>query len=455
MNGLNIFFMTAIFIAVFSWFSSCFAQEYNNWLFHRGVVLNFNTSPATIICSNHNVGNYAIALSDDNGDIILTAYKEISGGSTSMSNFIIKDFNNQNIISIECSLIKNVIGAKLPNGGYCIAAVFGDLFKINLYVYMFDANGKLEKEYVYKDANYSFFLDFIRFDDYIVLVAYRKSLIETYKLTSDGCYLWKTSDIELDEFLNPVLPVYFTIGHSLDNTKIIAVTHNIVYVLNFDKNSCKFSVAYRFETDKFIPMSFSKTDKYFLIIDDDKLKGFRYDESFDFNFENPEIVYDLPKRDYDGYNNVWSMALGVDDKLYVCNYKTNYVVVLDGIETGNITQEIIKSDCLIFAGHFPGIPRYKDYQTCTARVEFDNTSVCNAAALKMTLSGTAPFEVFYTLNGEEKSFKTLEKEYVLETVPGKYRITRTKDARCEFSPQKHNEIEILPEVKRPKIIEKN
>ncbi|MBR6277467.1 MAG: hypothetical protein IKR41_01735 [Bacteroidales bacterium] len=455
MNGLNIFFMTAIFIAVIFHSVNVNAQEYNNWLFPGGTVLNFNTSPATIICNKNEematgiLYGHTVTISDDNGEMLLYGYAD-----KKLNSFMIKNFKGETIVSYKCPYVKNVIGAKLPQGGYYIAFVpFYFNGKGELCVYKFDKYGNFENEYIYDDVYYSFFIDILHLDNFISLIACCGDKIKVFKLLPDGCVLWQTSDVILDGFFSKMTHSY-VIEHSLDNSKIIATIYDIVYVLNFDKNSGKLSIAHRFETNKFNSMAFSKTDKYFLIIDDNKLKGFRYDENFDFKLENPEIVYDLPNENDRVCNRCWEMAMGVDGKLYVHYQNADFIIVLDGIETGNILKEIIQSDCLDIS-FFPRISRYKDYQTCNARAEFDNASVCNVASLKITLSGTAPFEVFYTLDGQEKSFKTSKKEYVLECVLGKYQITRAKDAMCEFFPQKNNEIEVFPDISVPKIIEKN
>ena len=103
-------------------------------------------------------------------------------------------------------------------------------------------------------------------------------------------------------------------------------------------------------------MTFSNTDKYFLIIDDDKLKGFRYDKNFDFNLDNPEIIYDLPKTNEFVCNQCWTMAIGIDNKLYIHEQGSDHIIVLNGIESENITEEIISSECVIKT-NFPQIIR--------------------------------------------------------------------------------------------------
>ena len=51
--GKTFIFKTAIFIAVLIACTMVNAQEYNNWLLRGGAVLNFDTSPATIICNEY------------------------------------------------------------------------------------------------------------------------------------------------------------------------------------------------------------------------------------------------------------------------------------------------------------------------------------------------------------------------------------------------------------------
>ncbi len=446
----NSFVKTAIFLAVFLCFTNSNAQEYNNWLLGDGNILNFNTSPATVICneigSNTAYNNYTVSLSDDNGKLLLYGYYD----NTTQASYVIKNSDKQEIVRVDNPNPRNVIACKLPQGGYCIAAVFqtGANYSGELYIYQFDKNAKLDNEYIYHNMNYSFFLDFLHFEDFVVLVSYRDNQIETYKLTSEKCVLWAISDLKLDKFLFLVTPS-FNIEHTLDNTQIIATTYDIVYVLNFDKSNGKIKIAQKFENNKFRTMSFSPTDKYFLIIDDDKLKGFRYDKDFDFVLDNPDIIYDLPKNGYNVVcNQCWEMAVGVDNKIYIHEYTTDYLIVLDGIESENIKEEIIQCDCLKH-GYFPRIPRMAKNQGCTASAQFDNASVCYGEPLKVMLSGTAPFEVDYTMNGEAKSFKTDNMDYQMDNIPGKYNLIKVTDANgCNFLPINNNIAIIAPKLNK-------
>lgn len=437
--------------------SSGYAQEYNNWLLSSGTVLNFDTSPATIICNeedNENnyssFDNYTVSLSDDNGKLIL--YGSLERNDNTNRYYVIRNADNKEIVRIDKAEPHNAIACKIPQGGYYIVFVYRTsiIAPRELHIYKFDKNAKLENEFVFSDSDYSCFIDFIRIDDYIVLIAYRTNQIETYKLTTEGCVLWQTSEMVLDKFLNRMIGS-FDIDHTIDNTQIIASVHDIAYILNFDKNSGDVSISHRFESKQFETMSFSPTDKYFLIIDDEKLKGFRYDKDFAFILDNPDIIYDLPKNDNNVVcNQCWEMAVGVDGKIYLHHQYYDYILVLDGIESGNITETIIQSDCLKRT-FFPRIPRMSG---CKASAKFDNASVCYGEPLNVMLSGTAPFEVFYTLDGEAKSFKTDNVDYQMPNISGKYEITEVKDNKCESLLHNNNTATIAPNLKTVKIMEK-
>ncbi|MBQ3656206.1 MAG: hypothetical protein II956_05070 [Bacteroidales bacterium] len=57
------------------------------------------------------------------------------------------------------------------------------------------------------------------------------------------------------------------------------------------------------------------------------------------------------------------MAVGVDGKLYIHHQMTDYIIVLDGIEENNITEETISSECLK-SGYFPHLPRISYKPPC-------------------------------------------------------------------------------------------
>ena len=453
----KLFFKAAIFIAVFFPFINVAAQEYNNWMLSDGVFLNFETSPATINCnkkSDNNLRNHTVALSDNRGKLLIYGYLEELDNSTAKKYFVIRNSQNEILTSFRCSEVTNAVGCKLFNGEYCIAAVLRlALRRRELHIYMFDKDGNFKDEYVYNEGNYSFFIDFIQCDDFIALIAYRSGQIETYKLTSQGSFLLQKVEKELDFSLTEI--VSFDIEQSLYG-KIICTTYDIAYIIDFDKKSGQIiNISDKYETNKFRTMAFSKNDQYFLIIDDNKLKVFKYEGNFNFDFENPAIVYDISEDVNTGCNHCWDMAIGNDGKLYIHHQYADYIIVLDGIESGNITEKRITSECLTYT-HFPHIPRIEMSSVCNVSASFGNAAVCYGDELKISLSGNAPFEIFYTLNdGEEKSFKTERTEFLIDNVPGKYKITKIKDLLCEFSPTENNEAEIFKAVKTPKIIEDN
>lgn len=449
-------FKTVIFIAVLISCSMASAQEYNNWLMCGGAVLNFDTSPATIICGDieKNSGRFTVMLSDDTGQIMLYGYKT-SNGNESLTDFVIKNKENQTLVSFPCVEVKNVIGCKLTGGGYYIAAVLRPYMSGELHVYKFNKNGQLEDEFVYNDGYYTFFLDFINLDDeYVSLVSYKIGQTETYRLTSYGCTLWATTEVILDNF-SMFDDVFYDIEHTLDGSTIIASGWGNAYVFNFNKHNGEISVVGKFDSNNFRTMSFSKIDKYFLVVDGCQLKGYLYDNAFDFNLDNPDIIYDLPCENEIVCNHCWDMAVGVDGKLYICKYSSDWILVIDGIEEGLITEEIIKSDCMIMS-NFPRIPRMADYHpSCRASAAFDNAIACNGQPLNILTSGDAPFEIFYTIDGEERSIKTSEPSYQLPNIAGKYQITKIIDASCESVPAVNNAAEILPKMKTLIIVEED
>ena len=84
---------------------------------------------------------------------------------------------------------------------------------------------------------------------------------------------------------------------------------------------------------------------------------------------------------------------------------------------------------------------------------FDNAIACHGQPLKILSSGDAPFDISYTIDGEEHSIKTTENSYQLPDVPGKYVITKIKDASCETVPTANNAAEIAPKMKTLRIVE--
>ena len=84
---------------------------------------------------------------------------------------------------------------------------------------------------------------------------------------------------------------------------------------------------------------------------------------------------------------------------------------------------------------------------------FDNAIACHGQPLKILSSGDAPFDISYTIDGEEHGVKTSETTYQLPDVPGKYVISKIKDASCETVPTVNNAAEIAPEMRQVRIVE--
>ena len=106
-------------------------------------------------------------------------------------------------------------------------------------------------------------------------------------------------------------------------------------------------------------------------------------------------------------------------------------------------------------GHIKTVPTRKisilDHK---ASATFNNAIVCHGEPLKISLTGNAPYQIFYTFNGEEQTITTSDTEFTLPQTPGKYTITKIKNAFCETKPNKDNTAEILPQLNKLNIIKK-
>ncbi len=104
-------------------------------------------------------------------------------------------------------------------------------------------------------------------------------------------------------------------------------------------------------------------------------------------------------------------------------------------------------------GHIKTVPTRKisilDHK---ASATFNNAIVCHGEPLKISLTGNAPYQIFYTFNGEEQTITTSDTEFTLPQAPGKYTITKIKNAYCETKPNKDNTAEILPQLNNLNII---
>ena len=80
--------------------------------------------------------------------------------------------------------------------------------------------------------------------------------------------------------------------------------------------------------------------------------------------------------------------------------------------------------------------------------QFDNAQVCYGEPLKIILNGNAPYNIFYTFNGENKTITTSDTEYQMDNIAGRYQITKVADQMCETSIKENNTAEILPKLKK-------
>ncbi len=83
---------------------------------------------------------------------------------------------------------------------------------------------------------------------------------------------------------------------------------------------------------------------------------------------------------------------------------------------------------------------------------FDNAQVCNGEPLNLLLQGDAPFNVFFTLNGETKTISTTDSKFIMNNISGRYKITKVSDKYCETIPTDNIEAEILPALKPLQIV---
>ena len=369
MKHYKLVIKAVIFIAAFLYFTISNAQEYNNWLLIDGGILNFNTSPATLICQHdENIWKNTIALSDDNGELLIYGYttKVESENGYNRTDYIIKNSRNDTLVDISDIRIKNVIAAKSIEGYYYIAIAHREKkWKYShLRIYKFDKNANLVDSLIsdYESGDFAFFVTFVqKRNGSLKLLAYNRSkqAMEIYKL--DGEIMTKTHEhsISLERIEEAdFLLVTCCINLSLNTKRIIisTIVSRICYILDYDYNTDKISILKSFDTKYSSVAAFSENDKYFLIIDDNILKGFDFNGTFDFDIEKPDVWYKLPEETTD--NKLWDMRLGNDGKIYIHNTSSDCIVILDGIETGNITSEIIQSDCIKHCHNlFPQIPR--------------------------------------------------------------------------------------------------
>ncbi|MBO7597266.1 MAG: hypothetical protein J6T70_09510, partial [Bacteroidales bacterium] len=156
------------------------------------------------------------------------------------------------------------------------------------------------------------------------------------------------------------------------------------------------------------------------------------------------------------------MYYSLDNKIYVIDYILKKISTIE-INVNNETvftdqmytldKNVISNNNFLSSWFMDNPCEENPCQTLPS-AEFDNATVCYGEPLKVILSGTAPFEVFYSFDGQEKSFTTNKTEFQMANIPGKYIITKVKNGACESAPISNSSAVIVPELKKLTIIEK-
>ncbi|MBR4266087.1 MAG: hypothetical protein IKQ46_08550 [Bacteroidales bacterium] len=267
--------------------------------------------------------------------------------------------------------------------------------------------------------------------------------IEISLITKDGFSEPKILDIPYDVSSSTV---------SLDNSKIIFGIGTEKSVL-FDFDSENGILKENFQFNLYSQCSFSASGKYIYNIEKNDVNScniVRYniesatDEQTLLNSkflikQIPAMSETIPK-------------IAPDKNIYIKLGFSLYAIYDCDTENAHCEPNAITFDKIV--SNFPFTFHYNFDNPCQnpPSASFDNTKVCFGEPLKITLFGIAPFEIFYTFNGEEKSVKTSETEYLMNNIPGKYKITKVSDQSCDFIPNKNVESEILSKIKPPKII---
>jgi hypothetical protein len=453
MNIADSLFKIVIFITVFWGHIDVSAQTYNIWDLN-GVILNFKTSPATVVCNKENYVADAtilnVALSDDNGNLLIHCYPEKDNGC-----YVIKNSKGIILEKFDAKYVINAIGCKNSDGIYFVAVVSGQRrlnSYMNLRIYEFNDKGELIEFF---QPNYGGFTAFVTFvpltmNNGFNLLAYNASnkMLEVYHLAQNKIAKQYETAFELKEF-NSITPYFVNIKLSLDGRKIVAKYNLETYIIDYDvaTNAVVISsVIKEHFLDNFI---FSENDKYLWVVSNNRLTRYKLDSSLDFDLD----IYEDYVMDINSVGCI--MQHGSDGKIYIHSVGDDYIYVISNSECKNIEDinvDCLHASCLKYVLMFPQIIRTKTSSSCSIKASFDNYTVCYGEQLKITLDGIAPFEVFYKVDNEEKSIKTSKSEIQLDNIPGKYKITKVKDSACEFSPAKDNEAEIFKAVKTPKVV---
>jgi len=84
------------------------------------------------------------------------------------------------------------------------------------------------------------------------------------------------------------------------------------------------------------------------------------------------------------------------------------------------------------------------------KAEFDNAQLCYGEQLSIELSGSAPFSVEYTLDGQRKTISDISTTtYKLpKNVAGKYALTKVSDKYCNSVPETNSKA-IIGNIMKP------
>ena len=298
----------------------------------------------------------------------------------------------------------------------------------------FDQDKGVISDYCFYDLNYE--------SEWCEITATGQYLYHTYIVSNNPkknrLIRLKISDIENGIYNEEVITPAQQVSNELYTTLRIGIDGNI-YV----RNGKSIMVVYDSETDnpRFETL-YTETD-----IPD-----------FDINFPNYLYTYDLfacksdcdrnatfsfpdPRNEIIAYE--WDFGDGFKSTEITPTHQYaasgNYTVTLE-VTLKNGSHKILPTRKIIIFDQKPS-------------AKFDNAQVCDGEQLKITLTGTAPYQIFYTFNGENKSITTSDNEYLMNNITGRYQITKVTDQFCEYEPTQNNTAEILPPLQKLKIYE--
>ncbi len=311
--------------------------------------------------------------------------------------------------------------------------------------------------------------------DKVWIINVDKSKITTYLLTSLGIKKVNETSLKESDYS------YFSTNY---NWKInLSKDCEHYTMINFDDNKTEVYYGdFDRETGKLIRKSrYDFGQKYKHIInsiiapDNSRIYYLYANTQQNYNIIEVPIINGIP--DYNKQKKVFTekqtfakayktLFYGIDGKIYILDYIKNKICTIECKNNTTIyndneyftpkNENFVRNNVFVSSWFMDNPCEEKDAKNpCATQkpsVEFDNSLVCYGQPLKLKLSGNAPFEVFYTLDNEEKTIKTSATEYIMPNVAGKYKITKIKDSVCEFYPTENNISEIANEIKELKII---